>query len=160
MQHTQKEIPTTGSSIPVNVFTHTDWGVFSWPWQLFVLGNANRPLIVTSNRREAKQSHYRPGEALRVPGVWGSQISRQSAHEGGKAVSPTHRPPLPPRKYSWYSFLLEAESTPGPQCGRKDCVNKNIPMTPSGVEPATFWLVAQCFNQLRHRWFESCWRHG
>jgi hypothetical protein len=24
-------------------------------------------------------------------------------------------PPPPPRKYSWYSFLLEAESTPGPE---------------------------------------------
>jgi hypothetical protein len=32
----------------------------------------------------------------------------------GKVVSPTHRPPLLPRKYSWYSFLLEAESTPRP----------------------------------------------
>jgi len=27
---------------------------------------------------------------------------------------------LYPRKYSWYSFLLEAESTPGPKCDRKD----------------------------------------
>jgi hypothetical protein len=52
-------------------------------------------------------------------------MSRQSAHEGGKVVSPTHRPPLSPRNYSWYSFLLEAESTPGPQCGRKDYANKN-----------------------------------
>ena len=34
--------------------------------------------------------------------------------DGDKVVSLTHRPPLPPRKYSWYSFMLEAESTPGP----------------------------------------------
>ena len=36
------------------------------------------------------------------------------AQDGGKIVSLRCRPPLPPRKYTWYSFLLEAESTPGP----------------------------------------------
>ena len=75
---------------------------------------------------KGKQPHYSPGQALRVPGDWCSQISIQSVHEDGKVVSPTHRPPLPPRKYSWYSFLLEAESTPGPQCGRKDYVNEKF----------------------------------
>jgi hypothetical protein len=41
-------------------------------------------------------SRYRPGEAVGVRESRGSRISRQSAHEGGKVVSPTHRPSLPP----------------------------------------------------------------
>ena len=97
---------------------------------------------------KVKQSHYRPRHTLRVPGGWGSQISRQSTHEGGKVISPTQRPPLPPRKYSWYSFLLEAESTPEPTVRPEGLCQWKIAMTPSGIEPATFRLVAQCLNQL------------
>ena len=51
-----------------------------------------------------------------------------------------------PRKYSWYSFLLEAESTPGPQCDRKDFMSMKNPVTPVGIEPATFRFVAQHLN--------------
>jgi len=36
------------------------------------------------------------------------------AQNVGKVVSLTHRPLFTTRKYSWYSFLLEVESNPGP----------------------------------------------
>ena len=48
---------------------------------------------------KVNQSHYMLGQALRYPGVWAYQISRHLAHEGGKFVSSTHRPSLPPRKF-------------------------------------------------------------
>jgi hypothetical protein len=57
-----------------------------------------------------KQSRYRPRQSVRVPAGWGSQISWQSGHGGAKSVSATHRSSLPPRKCSWYSYLLEVES--------------------------------------------------
>ena len=91
-----------------------------------------------------KQSHYGPGQALRVPGGTCSQISRQSAHKCGKVVNHTHRPPLPPGNISLIHFCQRLSQPQGHSAAGRI-------MSPLGIEPATFRLVQQCLNQLRHR---------
>jgi hypothetical protein len=105
------------------------------------------PIHVLSQgfNEQIKESLYRPKQAMKVPTGWGSQISSQSAY-GGKVVSHTFQPPLVPRKYSWYSFLLEAKSTPG-----HNAADRIKTVTSSGIETAIFQLVAQCLDQLRRR---------
>jgi hypothetical protein len=48
-------------------------------------------------------------ERSRLPHFLDNQLT-----DGGEVVSPTRPPPFTPQDDSWYSFPLEAESTPGP----------------------------------------------
>ena len=109
-------------------------GLYSSSWQL--------PVKV-----KVKLSRYRPREDLGVPGGWGSRISGQSAHEGGKVVTPKHRPSLP---QEGFLVLISVRGwvSPGATMRPEGLSHWNISVTPSGIEPATFRLVAQCLNQL------------
>jgi hypothetical protein len=100
---------------------------------------------------KVKQSHYRPGQALRIPGCWVSQISRQSAHEGSKVVSLTHQPPLPPQELFMVLISVTSWVNPRTTVRPEGLCQQQIPVTPSVIEPASFRLVAQCHNQMRHR---------
>ena len=105
-------------------------------------------IMYLSKQVNVNQSNYRPVQTQRVPGGWGSQISRQSAHEGGKVVSPTHRPPFTPQEI--FLVLISVRRWVHPRTIVRPeglCEWK----FPSGIEHASFRLVAQCLNQLRHR---------
>ena len=90
---------------------------------------------------------YWPGQALRAPEGWGSQISRQSAHEGGKVVCPTHRLPLPEEEIPVAHFCQKLSRAHGHSWTERIMSVKNDSIR---NEAATFRLVAQCLNQLRY----------
>jgi hypothetical protein len=99
-----------------------------------------------------KKFLYRSGQTLRVSGSWDSQhFYRHPAHEGGKAVSPTQRTPLPPTQ-EIHLVLISVRGWFDPRViVRLEGLRQwNIPITPSGLKDETFGLVAQCLNQLSH----------
>jgi len=73
--------------------------------------------------------------------VWGSQISRQLAHEGDKVVSPMHWLPLPPGNIPGPYFCYRLSQPQG--LWRPRVSQQKIPVIPLGIKPATFQLVAQ-----------------
>ena len=97
---------------------------------------------------------YKKGKSVPLQSWSGPEGSRElrfpdymtAAQDGGKVVSPTHRPPLP---QEILLVLISVRGWVNPQghsvIGRILCQLK-IPLTPSGIEPATFRFVAQHLN--------------
>jgi hypothetical protein len=91
---------------------------------------------------------------------WGSQISWYSAHEGGKVVSPTQRPPLPPENTPGIHFCYRLSRPQGNSAAGRIMSTKEIPIIPPGIELATFRFAGQCLqnaNQNIFR-FSRLWR--
>jgi hypothetical protein len=73
-------------------------------------------LLSKKYKGKVKFSLYRPWSPLWLRDVETPTFSDIPLTDGGKVVSSTRRPPFYPQEDSWYSFLLEADSTPGSYC--------------------------------------------
>ena len=81
---------------------------------------------------KVKLSHYRPGQAPRVPGGWSSQISRHSAHEVSKVVSPTHRAAFTPQEMLLVVISVRGWVDPRAVVQPEGLCQWGIPLTPIG----------------------------
>ena len=108
----------------------------------------------------AEVSLNRPGQD-RVPGGWGSQISWQSTHKGGKDISPMHRSPLLPQEIFLVLISIRNWNDPKATVRPEGLCELKIPMTPSGIEPESincttaspnlFYSAVKCMN--KYQWW-------
>jgi len=82
--------------------------------------------------------------AQRVPGRLRPRIFFTFRHYKGGRSSAKRTSRLYPRRNPWYS-LSEAEST-SRHMVMSGVPRKRSPVTPPGIDPGTFRLVAQCLN--------------
>jgi hypothetical protein len=79
----------------------------------FLLYENFRVCFIIAYKVKVKLSLYRPWRPLGLQEVEDPTFSDIQLIDGGKVVSPMRRPLFTPLENSWWSFLLEAESTPG-----------------------------------------------
>jgi hypothetical protein len=115
-------------------------------WKIYSNAFQRLSLSLVDCHKKVKQTLYRPRQALRVPGGWGSQISRQLAHEGGRVVSPMHQLPLTPQEI--FLVLISVAGWVDPRVMVRPEILWKIPVTPLGIKPVTFRIVVQCLNEL------------
>jgi len=126
-------------------------GSMSGTWAIST--TSSRELSSSSFSCKARQGKGK-GNAVPLQAWSGPKGSRKlrfpdfmtTAQDGGKFSSLTHRPPLPPRKAPGTHFFQRLSRPQGHSAIGRILGQGKIPVTPAGIEPATFRFVAQHLN--------------
>jgi len=111
-QFKPRQFPSTDLSNSLFTDHQNNWRSVIWAT------NSDKEAISNAITGLDRPSGFQEVEAPRFQDSRHLRVVRLSALRTGRLY--------PRRKYSWYSFLLEAESTPGPYCGRKDNVSEKF----------------------------------
>jgi hypothetical protein len=119
-------------------------------WKYVTIRTSRRCRSCFELTEKVKQSLYRSGQALRVPGGIGFQNFQTIGTFRWEDCQP-----YAPAAFTSQEIFLVLSSVRGWVNHRTTvwpeglCQSK-IPVTPSGMEPATLPFVTRCLNQLRH----------
>jgi hypothetical protein len=89
-----------------------------------------------------------PVQAWTGPEGSGKLSSIQSAHEDNKACRPYAPTAFTPQEIFLVLICVRGWVDPTVIVRPEGLCQRKIPITPTGIEPATFRLVAQCLSQL------------
>jgi hypothetical protein len=107
------------------VLRHT-WPAVFWSIQL--------------QRGNVTLSHYMPRQSLIVPGFLGFQDSRDM----NVATSALRTGRIYPQKIALVPISVRGWGDPRAIVRPEELSQRRVLLIPAGIEPVTFWLVAQC----------------